>query len=192
MLASGFYKNNKQDSMFYTFYENGKPFQKEHFSAGHNFGSQYQYYENGNIKSYTLISTHFFRNNGYQFRIDYDSMQRIKKTTGELIYLQIDNKKDLYLPSDSILLNFIIAKPENYKTVFTVKLDNKLNNHPEELTSAKLDYMLWADLYFCQIPVECHNADMPITYIGILKLYDSLTNKLIIGDSVSYEVKVKK
>lgn len=188
LKSSGTYKNGKFEGFIKNYHPNGNMIQKMHFSNDSFIGGQYEYYDNGVIKSYDFFVTTTAR----RFTIHFDEKGNIIKdqTVGKPLSLIVIDEKSAYDSTDTIVLNLIIAKPEHVKTKLTVLYQKPNINYKVEMTDKNYNYFDFANTHYTRVPYLGIKGSGRVT--ATLKLYDSVTNRLITTDSVKYDIIVKQ
>ncbi len=186
--STGAYKMGKFNGFVKNYYPNGCLLHKLHFFDDSAIGGQYEYYDNGVIKSYYFHAT----SNAIRFSIQFDENGKIIKNQiiGKPLSLLVIEEKPVYDSADSLILNLIIAKPEHIKTKLTVLYQRPNKNYKVEITDKNYNYFAFANMHYSRFPYICIVGSGKVT--ATLSLYDSVTNKLITADSVKYNVIVKQ
>jgi len=184
----GFFKKGKGDSIVYMYNDQGKLTSKLYMLNDSVYGSQYSYYENGKVNSYKF----YLHPDKPRFALFFDSLGNVSQVIGEpLSKPLVINEKEVYLPTDTFQMNYLIASPEKMKTEVrvTLKNNNKYKNEWHKFTDFHPIHIANI-LYFEEPAYKCREGS--IDYVTVLNIYDSTSNKLIVSDTDVYKVRVKK
>ena len=181
----GFFKKGKKDSLAYLYNEKGNVVAKFYLANDSIVGSQYTYFNNGQVSFYTFN----LKAGGPTFQLQFDSLGHLEKRSGQSLVEVVYGQKPVYAKEDTVDLNYMIATPENLRTEVVISMIVH-GEHTKWITRSKFKPLDLANIFCFENPhYLC--SDGPAVYYTVLNMYDTTTNKLLISDTDCYHINVK-